>query len=418
VVLHEYSRDEVLERYRLLGEDLAKRNIDIDAVKDAVSRFEVEVPSWAFGPFGGGRFSGYIPPGAARNIFEKIEDAAMVNRLTGAAPKIGIHVGWDDPEGAPFDKIKPSSFKKVKDYAQGLDLEIGSVSPTYFLEGTEFGSLSSNDPETRKRMIEHTLTSAEVAEKYGIGLLTLWFPDGSLYPGQVDMRRRERNLKSSLKEIYDRTPDSVKMLIEYKLFEPGTYHTVVSDVSAASEIALWLGRRAGVIVDIGHHAHGVNIEHIVARLIEKGMPAGIHFNSRYVADDDHAVEPNMLIFRVFHELVKGGVIGSTEHSREWAYMIDQCSPIENRIEAVLHSVDSLMVSYAKALIVDVERLKRYQYKNEVIPANRVLVDAFLTDVRPILYMARLEKGLPIDPVEAYRESGYQEKIEKERSGGR
>ena len=406
--------DVVVKRYELLGEELAEKGINIDQVKEKVSRFKVEVPSWAFGPFGGGRFSGYTPPGAARNVFEKFDDAALVNRLTGASPKVAIHVGWDDPDEAPFDEIKVESFERLRDYAHKLGLEIGSVSPTYFLEGTQFGSLSAKDPETRRRLIEHSLKSAEIAEKYGGKLLTLWFPDGSLYPGQVDMREAERNLRASLRRVYDEMPSSVKMLIEYKLFEPGTYHTVISDISVATDIATYLGDRAGVLVDIGHHAHGVNVEHIVARLIDKGIPAGIHFNNRYVADDDHAVEPNMQIFRIFNELVSGGVIGNEEPDRDWAYMIDQCSPLENRIQAVLHSIDSLMVSYAKALIVDREALRENQSRNEIILANRVLVEAFLTDVRPIIYMARMEKGLPLDPVKAYIESGYQEKIERER----
>ncbi len=406
--------DVIIKGYELLGEELAEKGIDIDQVKEKVSKFKVEVPSWAFGPFGGGRFSGYTPPGAARNVFEKFDDAALVNRLTDASPRVAIHVGWDDPDEAPFDEIKVESFERLRDYAHKLGLEIGSVSPTYFLEGTQFGSLSAKEPETRRRLIEHSLKSAEIAEKYGGKLLTLWFPDGSLYPGQVDMREAERNLRVSLRRVYDEMPSSVKMLIEYKLFEPGTYHTVISDVSVATDIATYLGDRAGVLVDIGHHAHGVNVEHIVARLIDKGVPAGIHFNSRYVADDDHAVEPNMQIFRIFNELVSGGVIGNEEPDRDWACIIDQCSPLENRIQAVLHSIDSLMVSYAKALIVDREALRENQSRNEIILANRVLVEAFLTDVRPIIYMARMEKGLPIDPVKAYIESGYQEKIERER----
>jgi len=253
-----------------------------------------------------------------------------------------------------------------------------------------------------------------VASEYGTNILTLWLPDGSLYPGQVNMRVAERNLRKALEEIYQRMPKSVRMLIEYKLFEPGTYHTVISDVSVASDLAAGLGSRAGVLVDLGHHPHGVNVEQIVARLVEREMPCGVHFNARYAADDDHAVEPNMQLFRVFHELTMGGVIGNQDPDRDWAYMIDQCSALENRVHAVLHSVDSLMVSYAKALVVDEEKLRRYQNENEIILANRTLLDAFLTDVRPIVHMARLEKGLPVDPVKAYVESGYQQKIESER----
>ena len=170
----------ISERYEILRKELDKKGIDIDEVRKKIEKFEVEVPSWAFGPFGGGRFSGYVPPGAARNIFEKLDDAALVNRLTGATPRVSIHVGWDDPDEAPFDEIQAESFKKVRDYANKLGISIGAVSPTYFLEGTEFGSLSSSSPETRRRLIEHTLISAEIAAKYATGLLTLWFPDGSL----------------------------------------------------------------------------------------------------------------------------------------------------------------------------------------------------------------------------------------------
>ena len=406
--------EEVSERYEVLRRALEKRGIDVEEVKRRIGKFNVEVPSWVFGAFGGGRFSGYTPPGAARNIFEKLEDAALVNRLTGATPRVSIHVGWDDPDEAPFDEIQAGSFRKLRDYAERLGLGIGAVNPTYFLEGTHLGSLSADEPETRSRLIRHTLISAEISARYATGLITLWFPDGSLYPGQVDMRRAERNMRESLREIYQRMPSSVRMLIEYKLFEPGTYHTVVSDYCVASDLAKSLGERAGVLVDLGHHPHGVNVEHIVARLIENGMPGGIHFNSRYAADDDHAVEPNMQLFRIFHELVTGGVIGNVDPERDWAYMIDQCSALENRIQAVLHSVDSLMISYAKALIVDEESLRKHQRKHEIMLANRVLLDAFLTDVRPLIQMVRMEKGLPLDPVVAYVKSGYQEKIERER----
>jgi len=412
--MSEYSREETAKRYDLLREDLAEKNIDIDEVKNKISEFTVEVPSWIFGAFGGGRFSGYIPPGAARDVFEKFDDASFVHRSTGATPRVGIHVGWDDPDKASFDEIQPDSFRRLRDHAQRVGLRIGTVSPTYFLEGTHFGSLSANDPKTRSHLIEHTLKGAEVASKYATGILTLWFPDGSLYPGQVDMRTKERNLRNSLKEVYQRMPQSVRMLIEYKLFEPGTYHTVVSDAFVASDLARSLGNRAGVLIDLGHHPHGVNVEHIVARLIENEMAAGVHFNSRYAADDDHAVEPNIQVFRIFHELVTGEVIGNPNPEKNWVYTIDQSSALENRIQAVLHSVDSLMVSYAKALIVDENELRKNQNENEVVQANRTLLDAFLTDVRPIIHMARLEKGLPIDPIEAYVRSGYQRKIEKER----
>lgn len=396
------------ERYEQLGRELSAKGIDINHIKKKLSNFNVEVPSWLFGTFGGGRFSGYLAPGAARNIYEKFDDAAFTYELTGATPLVSIQAGQDDPDEATFDEVQSASFKKLKDYAQGKKIGIGTVNPTYFLEGTQFGSLSANDPKTRSRMVDHSLLAAEIAEKYGIGIITVWTPDGSLYPGQLDMRTALRYMKDSLKQVYEKMPSSVQMLIEYKLFEPGTYHTVISDIFSATELARSLGERAGVLVDLGHHPHGVNVEYIVTRLIEAKMLTGLHLNTRYAADDDHAVEPNMQIFRIFHELVVSNVDGN------WLYTLDQCSALENRILAVLHSVDSLMVSHAKALIVDKEKLREHQNKNEILLANRTLVDAFLTDVRPILYKVRLEKGLPIDPVEEYLKSGYQQRIEDER----
>jgi L-rhamnose isomerase/sugar isomerase len=203
-------------------------------------------------------------------------------------------------------------------------------------------------------------------------------------------------------------------LIEYKVFEPGTYSTAIPDAGTATEIVDMLGERAGVLVDMGHHWHGANVAQIVARLIGTGRRGGFHFNTRYVADDDHAVEPSMPLYEVFCELVKGDVVCGEDPERDWAYMIDQCSSLENRIHAVLHSIDSLQISLAKALILNRRQLEDAQSRQDLIPANRIFLDAFLTDVRPIVQMGRMEKGLPIDPVAGYIESGYQKRIEQER----
>jgi len=412
--LPEKKEEWISKQYDILEKELGEKGVELEKVKKKLKEFTVEVPSWIFGEFGGGRFGGHVPPGAARTIFEKLDDAAIVHQITGATPNVSIHVGWDDPDENPFDEIQSGSFRRLNFHAHKLNLKIGSVSPTYFLEGTHFGSLSALDPTTRQRFIDHGLVAAEIAENFGTGFITLWFPDGSLYPGQVNMHVAIRNLKNSLKEIYEQAPNAVKMLIEYKLFEPGTYHTVISDLAGAMDVARSLGDRAGVLIDLGHHPFGVNVEYIATRVMESGMLAGVHFNSRYAADDDHAVEPNMQLFRIFHEMVAGGVIGNENPDENWLRVLDQCSGLENRIHAVLHSVDSLMISHAKALIVDEDSLARHQKKNEIILANRTLLDAFLTDVRPILYQVRLEKGLPLDFIDAYDKSGYQEKIEKER----
>lgn len=378
---------------------------------EAVKKFEVEIPSWALGEFGGGRFGKYIPPAPARNIEEKLDDASFIHKLTGAAPRVATHVLWDFSE----DEINPDIelVKKVKKEAEKRGLSLGAINPTYFLEGSARGSFSSPEEKTRQRYIEQTVFAGKIASEYGNKLLTLWFPDGSLYPGQIELKDAYQNMKESLKQAYKDIPKDIKILIEYKVFEPTTYSTTIPDWGTSFVLARNLGENVGVLVDLGHHHHGTNIEQIVAILISEGIPCGFHFNTRYTADDDHAVEPNSQMARIFYELVKADVIFNEK--KKWAYMIDQCSGRENRIQALLHSIDSLQLSLAKAYLVDREKLMEYQKKDEIILANRIFNNALINaDVRPIVAKARIEKGLPFDPVIAYLESGYQEKIEKER----
>jgi len=402
------------ERYRILGEELAARGLDIERVKAQVKAFAVEVPSWVFGAFGGGRFGDYMPPGPALDSRAKIRDAAFVNKLTGAAPRVAIHTGWDKLEDVKFADIQPDDFAGLRDYAREQGIELGAVNPTLFLKDTHIGSLGSPLPKVRRQLIQHCIVSCEVAVKYAQGLVTYWLPDGSRYPGQIDLWEQEQLVRDAMKEIYDAASDKVAHLIEYKLFEPGTYSTTISDAGTSADIARSLGKRAGVLVDMGHHAWGVNVAQIVARLVGMGMRGGFHFNSRYAADDDHSVEPNVPMYAIFCELAKADVVVNSDARKNWAYMIDQCSSIENRIHAVLHSIDSLQVSFAKALLLDRKRLGEAQAENNILGANRVFLDAFLTDVRPVLQVARMEKDLPLDPVEGYDASGYQKKIEKER----
>jgi len=402
------------EQYKVLGGMLEAKGLDIDSIKEQVKRFTVEVPTWIFGPFGGGRFGAYTPPGAARNVFEKVDDAECAAALTGAVRNVAIHTGWDAPEDAAFDSITAGDFEQLAQYCEDKGLGIGAVNPTFFLEGTHYGTLSAREESTRKRFIEHALTSCDVAAEHGHDLVTYWLPDGSNYPGQIDLKAAEARMRESLIEIYQKAPKSCVHLIEYKLFEPGTYSTVIQDAGIARDLAKEMGDRAGVLVDMGHHAFGVNIAQIVARLIFRGVRGGIHFNSRYAADDDHSVEPGLRMFEIFWELVQGEAVSKEDEEQNWAYMIDQCSGLENRMHAVLHSIDSLQVSLAKALIVDAEKLYEFQADHDIIRANRTLLDAFLTDVRPLVASARMENGGEADPVEAYAASGYQEKIEEER----
>jgi len=380
-----------------------------NAVK-AVEEFKVEVPSWIFGKFGGGRFGDFIPPGYARNIFEKLDDAAFVNKLTGASEQIATHTLWDfstDGLEGCYDIAVD-----VKKAAESRGLKLGSINPTYFLTGSHTGSLSSYNEKVRERYIEQTILSGKIADELSNKILTIWLPDGSNYPGQIELDILISNTIDSLKIISENVSNSVRVLIEYKVFEPGTYSTVLADWGSALMMAQSYGPNAGVLIDMGHHYHSTNIEQIVARLINSKIHGGFHFNTRYAADDDHSVEPNPEIARIFYELVKGDAIFG---SNKWDLMIDQCSSRENRIQAVIHSIDSLQISLAKAMLVDKKKLMEYQKEDSIILANRFFNNALiLADVRPIVYKARHNKKLPLDPVEAFVQSGYQSKIEKER----
>lgn len=383
-------------------------------VKEAieyVENFEVEIPSWIFGNFGGGRFGNYTPPGFARNIYEKIDDASFVHKLTGCTPRIATHILWDFSNDGiyPDEKI----VEDVYNYSKEKGISLGAINPTYFLTGSYRGSFTSSDEKTRKRYIEQTIFGGEIAKKYGNKLLTLWFPDGSLYPGQIDLKENYELMKKSLMESYEKISKEVKILIEYKLFEPGTYSTTIPDWGTSYILTKSLGKNVGVLIDLGHHPHGTNIEQIVSILISEGIFCGFHFNTRYAADDDHAVEPNLQLARIFYELVKGKVICNKEKDKNWAYMIDQASGRENRFHSILHSIDSLQISLARSVLVEKEKIKEFQDNDEIILANRTFNSAIsLCDVRPIVFKARLKKNVPIDPIKSYLESGYQKKIEE------
>ncbi|MBN2413202.1 L-rhamnose isomerase [candidate division KSB1 bacterium] len=378
-----------------------------------VRNFKVEIPSWIFGRFGGGRFGDYMPPGAARNVREKLDDAAIVHKLTGATDTVAMHILWDFSRDGKEGDIAVA--EEVAKESRSRGMKIGAINPTYFLKGSERGSLSATEKQTVQRYINQTILAGTIAGKFGNKLITLWLPDGSLYPGQVELKKAQEILFDSLQDIRQKIDKDVTILIEYKVFEPGTYSTVLSDWGSAYMAAMKMGDNAGVLVDLGHHHHGTNIEQIVARLICSGMKCGFHFNTRYAADDDHAVEPNGEIARIFYELVTGDVIFNQNSQKNWAFMIDQCSSRENRIHAILHTVDSLQIALARASLVDPARLEEFQKNDEIILANRFFNNAILNaDVRPILFAVRQEKNLPFDPVMAYVESGYQQQIEKER----
>jgi len=405
----EYGLKSLIEEF---GEDRINNSIK------AIENFKVEVPSWVFGEFGGGRFGDYMSPGFARNISEKLDDAAFVDKLINAVSGVAMHILWDFTQDCLSGSFEIA--KQVAIAANKRGLEMGSINPTYFLKGSHRGSLSSEDFNVRKNYVEQTILSAKIAREFANGIVSIWVPDGSNYPGQVELRKAYDYTKQSLKEVaseinkMNKNSDTkVKALIEYKVFEPGTYSTVLSDWGSAYLVVKEFGDYGGILIDMGHHYHSTNIEQIIARLLNEGIYGGLHFNTRYAADDDHAVEPNQNMARIFYELyIGGGILGTND----WALMIDQCSSREKRIPAILHSIDSLQLSLAKAMLVNQSLLSDYQKNDNIVSANRVFNDALINaDVRPIIARARLNKNLPLDPVMAYNESGYQEKIEKERS---
>jgi L-rhamnose isomerase/sugar isomerase len=398
--------------YDILIEDLANRNIDVQQVKTALKNQHIETPSWGYGN-SGTRFKVFPWPGAARNIREKLADAAFIHKLTGVAPSVAVHIPWDKPgEG--------DSWEALAQYARELGVTIGAVNPNLFQdEAYKFGSMAHPDADVRRQATDHMLECVEVMKITGSRDLSLWFADGTNFAGQDDLRARKRRMEAVLGEVYQALPENGRMLVEYKFFEPAFYHTDLADWGMAATVARKLGPKAMVLVDTGHHAQATNIEHIVAFLLDEKLLGGFHFNNRKYADDDlivGTVNPFEL-FLIYNELVAGEQADDPEvrqGAKEVAYMIDQSHNIEPKLEAMLQSVLNCQAAYAKALIVDRPKLAERQAAKDVLGAHRVLTDAFETDVRPLLATVREEMDLAPDPVAVYQGSNYPEKVTKER----
>ncbi len=379
-------------------------NMKFELGKNKLNGFKVEIPSWGFSD-SGTRFHVFHAPGAARNVFERIEDAAQVNKYTGAVSGVAIHIPWD----------KVEDWKSVKEFAKERDLKIGSVNPNLFQdEDYKFGSLTNSNEKIRQKAIKHVLECIDIMRNTGSKVLSLWLPDGTNYPGQGDFARRHSLLFESLKEIYDALDDDMTLFIEYKFFEPAFYHMDTPDWGTAYALVKDLGEKAKVIIDLGHHAHGTNIEYIVSILSSRGKLGGFHFNSRKYADDDLTVgsmNPYEL-FLIFVELNKFFDLSKTPP--EVALVIDQSMNIKPKIKALIQSIENLQITYLKSLFVDFSSLQECQKANDVIGSEEILKDAFLTDVRPILKEWRSDLGIPLNALEAFEKSGYEEKIAKER----
>ncbi len=379
---------------------------DLTAVKDALRAQQIETPSWAFGN-SGTRFKVFTQPGIPRTPEEKIEDAAQVHKFTGVAPSMAVHIPWD----------RVDDYAALAAFAEDAGIRIGAVNANVFQDDDyRLGSVANPDPRVRRKAADHLLECVDIMDATGSADLKLWFADGTNYPGQDSIRSRQDRLAEALREVYERLGPAQRMLLEYKLFEPSFYTTDVPDWGTSLLHCLALGPKAVVVVDTGHHAPGTNIEFIVAVLLRAGRLGGFDFNSRFYADDDlmvGAADPFQL-FRIMHEVVSADALSPRAGV---AFMLDQCHNIEPKIPAQIRSVMNVQEAAAKALLIDTAALAAAQRDGDVLGANAVLMDAYSSDVRPLLAELRTEMGLDPDPVSAYHRSGYQEKIVANRIGG-
>jgi L-rhamnose isomerase/sugar isomerase len=378
-----------------------------DPVEVRLAAREIETPSWGYG-LSGTRFKVFAQPGAPRDVWEKLEDAAEVQRLTGTCPKVAIHIPWDRVDDP----------RELAERAGELGLRIGSVNPNLFQqEAYRLGSVCHPDPSVRRMATDHLLECVDIGRAVGSDALSIWLADGTNYPGQDDpLARRERMLEC-FEEAYAAMPEPMEMLVEYKLYEPAFYHTDLQDWGSALLACQRLGPRAKVLVDLGHHAQGVNIEHIVAILWAEGRLGGFHYNNRKYGDDDlvvGSVNPWEL-FLIQVELARAedvdGRHGPVRHA------IDQSHNVEPKVEAMVLSVMSLQESHAKALLVDRSALEAAQREGDVLGALRMLQDAYACDVRPLCARVREALGAAADPVGELRASGYAERAAEARAGG-
>ncbi|MEU1529578.1 L-rhamnose isomerase [Streptomyces fagopyri] len=377
---------------------------ELAAVKAALKTQAVETPSWAYGN-SGTRFKVFAQPGVPRSPREKLDDAAQVHAHTGAAPSVALHIPWD----------KVEDYAALAGYAEERGLRLGTINSNTFQDDDyKLGSVCHPDATVRRKALDHLLECVDIMDATGSKDLKLWFADGTNYPGQDDIRERQDRLAEALAQVYERLGDDQRMLLEYKFFEPAFYTTDVPDWGTAYAHCLKLGPKAQVVVDTGHHAPGTNIEFIVATLLRERKLGGFDFNSRFYADDDlmvGAADPFQL-FRIMYEVIRGGGFAP-----DVAFMLDQCHNIEAKIPAIIRSVMNVQEATAKALLVDRDALGAAQREGDVLAANAVIMDAYNTDVRPLLREVREELGLDGDPVAAYHRSGWAGKIAAERVGG-
>lgn len=377
-----------------------------DSISPLLAEQSIELPSWAFGN-SGTRFKVFTQPGGPRDPFEKISDAAQVHKHTGLAPVVSLHIPWD----------KVDDYSVLNDHAKSEGVSLGTINSNTFQDDDyKFGSLTHSNDRIRQKAIDHHFECIDVMNETGSPDLKIWLADGTNYPGQDDMRARQDRLADSLEQIYARLSGDQRMVLEYKFFEPAFYHMDVPDWGTSYAQVAALGERALVCLDTGHHAPGTNIEFIVMQLLRLGKLGSFDFNSRFYADDDlivGAADPFQL-FRIIVEVIRGGGYGVDSGT---TFMLDQCHNIEDKIPGQIRSVLNVQEMTARALLVDRAALDAAQAAGDVLTANGLLMDAFYTDVRPMLAQWRQGRGLPADPMAAYAASGYADTIVNDRVGG-
>ena len=379
-----------------------------DKVFGALDAFCIELPSWGFANTGT-RFGKFLQPAAATTIEEKFSDAAQVHAVTGACPSIALHVLWDFPHGL-------KSVGEISALANRYGIKPGSINPNLFQDQVyKYGSFGNPDEEIRRQALQHAKDSTKIGRQLHSRDISFWFADGSNYPGTANVRQRKNWFEECLRAAHGELAAGQRMLVEYKPFEPAFYHTDIADWGMALLLARAAGPQAKVLVDTGHHYLSQNIEQIVAWLLSEDMLGGFHFNDRRYADDDltmASIDPYQ-VFRIFHEILY--FEWETKTRADIAYMVDQSHNLKGKIPAMIQTVKVAQELFAKAALVDHKHLAASQQKCDLIPAESVLQDAFSTDVRPAIREWRASKGLPADPMQAFLDSGYLERVSEERA---
>ncbi|MBT4977803.1 MAG: L-rhamnose isomerase [Gemmatimonadetes bacterium] len=393
------------DQFSVLAEVLSDQGIDVEGVKDKLKAQEIETPSWGYGN-SGTRFGVFKQPGAARDVHERLSDAAQVHKMTGVCPGVALHIPWD----------KVDDYDALQQEAAELGVHIGAINPNVFQEyDYKLGSFGHRDPNVRQKALDHMYECIDIMQRTNSKVLSLWFADGTNYPGQDDIIERKRRFEECLGKTHAALPDDSRMLIEYKFFEPAFYHTDIADWGMALNFALKAGPKAEVLVDLGHHPLCTNIEHLVALLLDEERLGGFHFNNCKYADDDVTTGSVNLyeVFLIYHEILNAERRGTAANI---AYMIDQSHIIKPKVEAMIQSVLNIQTAYARALLVDRAALAATQAEDDTVAGEEILRNAYDVDVRPLLAVVREELGAEADPLRSYRESGYFKHIAEDRQG--